>query len=74
MYPSAAGYRPAPAGNAVAVTVSTLCATALTATGTPITDALLLVAGAGAAGALSGRLGSGRPVREAIRAVLNSPS
>ncbi|MGW4688491.1 hypothetical protein ACWEPM_26850 [Streptomyces sp. NPDC004244] len=62
-----------PAGNAVAVAVSTLCATALTATGTPIADALLLVAGAGAAGALSGRLSTGRPVREVIRTFLNSP-
>ncbi|MFJ4321095.1 hypothetical protein ACIP46_38330 [Streptomyces lavendulae] len=74
MHPSAAGHRPARAGNAVAVAVATLCATALTATGTPVTDALLLVSGAGAAGALSGRLGSGRPVREVIRTLLNSPS
>lgn len=62
------------AGNAVAVTVATLCATALTATGTPIADALLLVAGAGTAGALSGRLASAKPVREVIRNLLNSPS
>ncbi|MDH6542901.1 hypothetical protein [Streptomyces sp. SPB4] len=41
MDPSAAGYRLAPAGVAVAVTVSTVCAT-----GTPIADALLLVSGA----------------------------
>ncbi|MFD0272235.1 hypothetical protein ACFVGY_37570 [Streptomyces sp. NPDC127106] len=66
--------RPNPAGNAVAVAVSTLCATTLAATGTPIADALLLVAGAGTAGALSGRLSSGRPVREVIRNLLNSPS
>ncbi|MEU9945579.1 hypothetical protein [Streptomyces lavendulae] len=74
MYPLAAGYRPAPAANAVAVTVATLCATALTATGNPVTDALLLVSGAGVGGALSGRLGNGRPVREVIRTLLNSPS
>ncbi|WP_345203849.1 hypothetical protein [Streptomyces lavendulae] len=39
----------------------------------PDRDALLLVAGAGAAGALSGRLGSGRPVREVIKTFLSSP-
>ncbi|MFG2395421.1 hypothetical protein ACGFYF_42295 [Streptomyces lavendulae] len=65
----AVGYRPAPAGNAVAVTVSTLCTTALTATGTPVTDALLLVARAGVRTPRSGR-----PVREVIQTFLNSPS
>lgn len=65
--------RQTPAGNGVAVAVSTCCATALAASGTPIADALLLVAGAGAAGALSGRLAVGMPVREVIRHLLNSP-
>lgn len=50
------------------------CATALVDTGTPLADALLLVFGAGAAGALSGRLAVGTPVREVIRNLLNSPS
>ncbi|WP_405681115.1 hypothetical protein OG239_00620 [Streptomyces sp. NBC_00868] len=74
MHQSAADHRQIPAGHAVTVTVSTLCATALAAAGTPVADALLLVAGAGAAGALSGRLGSAKPVREVIRNLLNSPS
>ncbi|MFF4104279.1 hypothetical protein [Streptomyces sp. NPDC001903] len=64
--------RQSPAGHGVAVAVSTCCATVLAATGTPISDALLLVAGAGAAGALSGRLASGMLVREVIRNFLNS--
>ncbi|MFB6809631.1 hypothetical protein [Streptomyces sp. NPDC056387] len=35
-------------------------------------DALLLAAGAGAAGALSGRLANGKPVRGVIRNFLNA--
>ncbi|MFJ2825986.1 hypothetical protein ACIO7M_33535, partial [Streptomyces toxytricini] len=73
--PHAAGNHPHPGGSgSAAVTVSTLCATALTATGTPITDALLLVAGAGAAGAMAGRLSSGQPLREVTKAFLTPTS
>ncbi|GHE45678.1 hypothetical protein GCM10017778_31790 [Streptomyces vinaceus] len=71
---SVVGQGQSPAGNGLAVAISTCCATALVDTGTPLADALLLVFGAGAAGALSGRLAVGTPVREVIRNLLNSPS
>ncbi|MDJ0382017.1 hypothetical protein [Streptomyces sp. G-G2] len=60
-------------GNAVIVSVSTLSAAVLCATGTPTAEALLLIAGAGATGAVSARLSTGRAVREVVRRLLNSP-
>ncbi|MFE9846551.1 hypothetical protein [Streptomyces goshikiensis] len=62
-----------PSGSPAAVAVSTLCATALTAAGTPIAHALLLEAGAGIAGPFSGRLSTGRPMREVVKNLLDSP-
>lgn len=64
--------RQAPMAAAAVVTGSTISAAALATTGTPTLDALLLIAGAGAAGAVSVRLSAGRPVRTLIRSLLGS--
>ncbi|GGZ72945.1 hypothetical protein AB0P12_13405 [Streptomyces subrutilus] len=59
-------------GSAAIVAVSTLSATALVATGTPTAEALWLIAGASASGAVTARLSTGRAVREVVRRLLNS--
>ncbi|MFD3940557.1 hypothetical protein ACFWSF_37990 [Streptomyces sp. NPDC058611] len=64
--------RQAPIAGAAVVTSSIVSGSALVATGTPITDALLLIAGAGVAGALSVRLSGARTARAVIRSLLNS--
>ncbi|WP_331739893.1 hypothetical protein OG590_39285 (plasmid) [Streptomyces goshikiensis] len=66
------GPRQAPLAQALVVTGSTISATALATTGTPTLDALMLIAGAGAAGAASVRLSTGRTLRTVLTGWLNS--
>lgn len=68
------GPRQAPLAAAISVSGSTLSAAGLVATGTPTLDALALIAGAGAAGAASVRLGTGRTLRAVLAGWLSSNS